>query len=223
MIIHPKLQTFTANPYGRDFVVGDVHGCVSALHRQLSALKFDYQHDRLFCTGDLVDRGPESAEALTLLDEPWFFSVIGNHEQLIYEGFCEQREEARELILQHGGEWILNYSEQDEWPDWFRKIESLPLGIELENHHGERVGVIHADYPLASWDTFEQLTTPLATRAIWAREPFRHRLPGRIYDIDWVIYGHNITDHEIRLGNRLYIDSGAFRGYPFIIKNIDDL
>ena len=70
MIIHPKLQTFTANPYGRDFVVGDVHGCVSALHRQLSALKFDYQHDRLFCTGDLVDRGRAPVFLVSALKDP---------------------------------------------------------------------------------------------------------------------------------------------------------
>jgi len=223
MIIHPRLQNFTANPYGRDFVIGDIHGCVSALHRQLATLNFDFKHDRLFCTGDLVDRGPESAEALALLDEAWFYSVIGNHEQLIYEGFCENNDEARQLILQHGAEWILQYDADEDWPGWFRKIESLPLGIQLENHMGERIGIVHADYPVASWNSFEQLTYALAARSIWAREPFKHRLAGKILDIDWVIYGHNITDHEIRLGNRIYIDAGAFRGYPFIIKNIDEL
>ena len=222
MNILPVRQSFARNQYGRDFVVGDIHGCVTALQQQLDSIGFDCQTDRLFCTGDLVDRGPEPAQALALLDEPWFFAVIGNHEQLIYEGFCEKSAEARELILQHGGEWILNYDEDEEWPGWFRKIESLPLAIELENKHGER-GVIHADYPLNDWQDFHQLDSEQARRAIWAREPFRNRQPGSIGGIDWIIYGHNITDHELRLGNRIYIDGGAFRGHPFIIKNIDEL
>jgi hypothetical protein len=50
-----------ANQVGRDFVVGDIHGCFSKLSAELERLRFDRDVDRLFSVGDLVDRGPESA------------------------------------------------------------------------------------------------------------------------------------------------------------------
>lgn len=222
MNILPRLLKLGVNPNGRDFVIGDLHGCVSAMHRQLATLNFDYARDRLICVGDLVDRGPEPAEAMALLHEPWFFSVIGNHEQLIYAAFKENHHEHRELILQHGGDWILR-KDRSLWDGWFRQIEQLPLGIELENHRGQRIGVIHADYPLASWNAFTSMTAHDAERAIWAREPFRHRTPGNVEGIDFIIYGHNVTDEELHIGNRFYIDAGAYRGCDFFIKNIDQL
>lgn len=77
MLIQPRLLRLGKNAKGRDFVVGDLHGCVPALHAQLQRMGFDKNHDRLICTGDLVDRGPQSPEALALLGEPWFFAEIG--------------------------------------------------------------------------------------------------------------------------------------------------
>ncbi|MGL9724118.1 metallophosphoesterase [Sodalis sp. (in: enterobacteria)] len=32
--------------------------------------------------GDLIDRGPQSEACLPLLENPWFRSVRGNHEQM---------------------------------------------------------------------------------------------------------------------------------------------
>ena len=49
---------------GRDFVVGDVHGCFRTLDRPLAEVRVDAGCDRLFGFGDLVARGPHSAEAL---------------------------------------------------------------------------------------------------------------------------------------------------------------
>ena len=55
-------STFVLNESGRDFVVGDVHGCFRTLEHALGALTFDPNLDRLFGVGDLVNRGPHSAE-----------------------------------------------------------------------------------------------------------------------------------------------------------------
>ena len=68
------------NTKGNDYVVGDIHGHAKKLLKQLDGIGFDATVDRLICVGDLIDRGPESIEALALLNEPWFFSVLGNHE-----------------------------------------------------------------------------------------------------------------------------------------------
>ena len=54
------MPRFAQNIAGRDFAVGDIHGCFTELQRGLDAIGFNPNTDRLFSVGDLVDRGPES-------------------------------------------------------------------------------------------------------------------------------------------------------------------
>ena len=37
----PRVRTIPANPHGRDFVVGDVHGCFRTLERAPAELRFE--------------------------------------------------------------------------------------------------------------------------------------------------------------------------------------
>ena len=61
----PRIEQVARNRMGRDFVVGDVHGCFRTLERCLRQVRFDRDRDRLFSVGDLVSRGPHSLEAST--------------------------------------------------------------------------------------------------------------------------------------------------------------
>ncbi len=64
---------------GRLIAIGDIHGC----HKEFSDLldKLDLgKHDRLVLLGDLVNRGPGSAEVLDLAREHATVSLLGNHE-----------------------------------------------------------------------------------------------------------------------------------------------
>ncbi len=65
------------------FFCGDIHGYYRKLMKQLKLAGFNRKLDALVCTGDLIDRGSENLECLSLLDEDWFFSVQGNHEKLM--------------------------------------------------------------------------------------------------------------------------------------------
>ena len=76
----PAMPRFAQNTVGRDFAVGDIHGCFTELQRGLEAIGFDPSTDRLFSVGDLVDRGPESHLALQWLHKPWFHAICGNHD-----------------------------------------------------------------------------------------------------------------------------------------------
>lgn len=95
---------FANNTLGHDYVVGDVHGDYERLTDLLSVIKFDVTVDRLFSVGDLIDRGPASAKCLELLNEPWFFSVLGNHEEMLINAAKDSVEDM-ELWEQNGGEW----------------------------------------------------------------------------------------------------------------------
>ena len=79
------LHHFDINELGRDFVVGDLHGCIDHFERLLDQIEFDAEKDRMFSVGDLVDRGPDSMACLRLLKEPWFHAVLGNHEDMMLD------------------------------------------------------------------------------------------------------------------------------------------
>ena len=90
-ITNPLIQKMPPNVDGRDYVIGDIHGCFDELIKLLKHIRFDKEKDRLFSTGDLIHRGPKSEECLKLLSdrnnkgERWFFPVLGNHEDIDFQ------------------------------------------------------------------------------------------------------------------------------------------
>jgi len=109
----PLIRYLPANDRGRDYVVGDLHGCRALLDRLLATVNFDPTVDRLFSVGDLVDRGPDSMGGLALLREPWFHAVRGNHEAMPLDftwGALNYGSPlpmgARHEFTRNGGEWI---------------------------------------------------------------------------------------------------------------------
>ncbi|QIL89988.1 hypothetical protein GNX18_09645 [Microbulbifer sp. SH-1] len=141
------------NSRGRDFVVGDVHGHKAQLQAQLDALEFNPGADRLFFVGDIVDRGPDSAGLVEMIDQRTYISILGNHEAMLIAGFEDPG--LVELHQANGGAWFyaLPRSRQRaiveqvrEWP-W-----ALDIGV------GEqRIGLVHADVPGSDWELVKKL------------------------------------------------------------------
>lgn len=68
-------------PLEQLFFVGDLQGRYSLLMDALDKAGFDKSRgDMLICAGDLVDGGKENELCLSLLQETWFKSVMGNHD-----------------------------------------------------------------------------------------------------------------------------------------------
>ncbi len=219
MTLQPNLLTLGINQQGRDFVVGDIHGEVPRLQAQLQTIGFNSQKDRLICVGDLIDRGPESVNALELLKQPWFFSVLGNHELLMLNAMKHKINSDRILWFSHGGEWIASTA-PDQWPAWFELIEQLPLAIEVTGSNNTRYGIVHADFPGDHWDEFKDFSEKDLKHCIWSRGSFKSRSNHTIEGIDILIHGHNVVEEELHMGNRWYIEQGAYLGNDFIIKQL---
>ena len=64
------------------YVIGDIQGCYDPFRRLLDKLAFDPSRDRLWVTGDVVNRGPASLAVLRTLYElrHCLSAVLGNHD-----------------------------------------------------------------------------------------------------------------------------------------------
>lgn len=62
------------------WLVGDVQGCAREFEKLLGEIRYDPNEDELWCLGDLVNRGPDSAAALRLWRDVGGKAVLGNHD-----------------------------------------------------------------------------------------------------------------------------------------------
>lgn len=206
------LQQFERNRRGRDFVVGDLHGCFHLLRQALVAVQFDRQHDRLFSVGDLIDRGPHSEQVLQWLAEPWFHACLGNHEEMALES---PRDPWMLLSwVANGGDWWLHLAPERQ-PSYLAAFVRLPLAMEIDTAHG-RVGVVHADVAAGySWPGFvaglRRAEAPVLEAALWGRERALDRHGAGVEGIARVVCGHTIMPgcrvHTV--ANVWHIDTGA--------------
>ena len=208
------IKRFAKNTAGRDFAVGDIHGCFTKLQQALDGIGFDPAVDRLFSVGDLVDCGPECQMALEWLAKPWFHPVRGNHDDYV----C--RYDTCELgnWLINGGSWFmgLNSDEQAEYAVQFRE---LPIAIELETDAG-LIGVVHADCPFPTWaQMVAELTDPESPKRLklvknscmWSRTRIEMVDMSGVDDLLALVVGHTPLRSPAVLGNVLHIDTVGWR------------
>lgn len=137
------------NATGRDLVVGDLHGHRSLLEKALASVNFDPRCDRVFSVGDLIDRGPESLATLSLIEQPWFHAVLGNHELMLLNFLhCYgSRLHSRKAYPSGAGEWIGEAISRHRRAveGLVERIAKLPLAIRVEGD--VPFNVTHGDLP----------------------------------------------------------------------------
>ena len=125
------------------FAIGDVQGCYDQLRRLLERLSFNPDEDRLWFTGDLVNRGPQSLETLRYISAlgERAVCVLGNHDlHLLALAAGADRHKPTDTL-----DAILTAPDRDDLLHWLRLRPLL--------HHDVTLGytLIHAGLP-PQWD-----------------------------------------------------------------------
>jgi serine/threonine protein phosphatase 1 len=230
MTIFNFMRGGEAKPRGakgyRAYVVGDIHGRLDLLERLLGEVERDRAARRprrtlLVFLGDLIDRGPKSAEVIERLRTYTVAGVrtvfiLGNHEEVllrILDGDAELITKWRwfggaECLRSYGvdAERIATLGDEGaleairsaipvEHVEFIKSfVDTCRFGDYLFVHAGIRPGVALE----------EQFQADLR----WIREPFLldetdHGLV--------VVHGHTISEEVEERPNRIGIDTGAYR------------
>ena len=177
----------------RVFVVGDVHGHLATFRALLHRLKLKPE-DRVICLGDMIDRGPASADLVALLrTHPQVLCIKGNHEQMAIQ--CVQPDgtfAAWQPWMQRGGKsTYASYIVQAEGDLWrakqqmledFMWLDTLPTQIVLDD-----LRLVHAGY-----DPRMPLDMQGEKELLWIRKPwFTHE--EAVDPTRTVFFGHTTT------------------------------
>jgi serine/threonine protein phosphatase 1 len=213
-----NVLSLSRNQRGRDFVVGDIHGCFSLLEATLEQLEFDRRCDRLFSVGDLIDRGPESQRALEFLEYPWFYAVRGNHEVMLIEALSGDQQFVLRW-LENGGNWCHDHI--DQLAAMSAAFDQLPWAIEVATADG-KTGIVHADVPKAtSWNEFTRALRRGDRKtqdiAVWSRKRFHGYDSSHVAGVSKIFCGHSICQdgHPFQVDNIIFIDTGAYLAHTY--------
>ena len=223
----PTMTRDPSLPSGhRLYAIGDIHGRDDLLADLLAKIEADSSERgaakrTIVFLGDLIDRGPASAAVVERLRtyEPADTRLVflaGNHEEVLLRILDGEKGLVPDWLRFGGAECIRSYGVD---PVWLRPMspghaievirsaiplshaaflrgfdDTLKAGDYLFVHAGIRPGI-----PLA-----EQSRTDLR----WIREPF---LTDRTEHGFVVVHGHTIREEVDECGNRIGIDTGAYR------------
>lgn len=168
---------------GRRLIIGDVHGHYRSLYRLLELADPDTD-DQVYCLGDLIDRGPDSAKVVALVRSQGYTSLMGNHEHLLSQVLAfPDLSELRLHWFQAGGQATLasfgSWEALEELRPW---LQQLPLYLDL----GE-IWLVHAGV-----DPALPLSRQDANEFCWIRDQFLARSQP-FFANKTILVGHTIT------------------------------
>jgi len=168
----------------RRIFIGDVHGHYSGLMR-LTAMIAPTATDTLYFVGDLIDRGPRSAQVVEFVRQNNYPCVLGNHEHLLLNAFPDDNPNlgAFQGWLNSGGQPTLtSYPSTEALLEHVEWLKTLPLYLDLGD-----ILLVHAGL-----NPQKSLAEQSQMDFCWIRDDF-HRHPVPFFKDKRVITGHTIT------------------------------
>jgi serine/threonine protein phosphatase 1 len=208
----------------RYYVIGDIHGRLDLYDAMIRAIEINETRCSpadtcVVLLGDLVDRGPDSAGVIART-KAWQETrqvrvLAGNHEEMFLHSFT--RPEALRHFLKHGGrETLLSYGFSAKQ---FRNLETEEIFALLPQYISQAERdyiaafeemIIAGDYAFvhAGIDPARPLDDQRRSDLLWIRERFLNHT-GPLPKV--IVHGHTIFDKVMDCGNRIGVDTGAFR------------
>jgi len=208
----------------RYYVIGDIHGRLDLYDALIDAIEADdakasKAETHMILLGDLVDRGPDSAGVIDRTRQ-WQMQrnvriLAGNHEEMFLGAF--EKPDVLRHFLKHGGrETILSYGlDEDEFitmtlDELFQAITKIVPKADLDYIAAFEECIPAGDYLFvhAGIDPSVPLDQQARKDMLWIRDRFLN-FDGPLEKV--VVHGHTIFDQVMDCGNRIGIDTGAFR------------
>ncbi|MBI1402673.1 MAG: serine/threonine protein phosphatase [Porphyrobacter sp.] len=218
----PKLPAVP--PGTRYYAIGDIHGRIDLYEAMIAGIEEDDRRagpadTRIVLLGDLVDRGPDSAGVLART-RAWQKQakvrvLAGNHEEMFLAAF--EKPEALRHFLKHGGrETVLSYGLSKKQfttlsiEEMFELLPALVPEAERAYIASFETMIRAGDYVFvhAGIDPDRPLNDQKRSDLLWIRERFLNH-EGPLEKV--VVHGHTIFNKVMDCGNRIGIDTGAFR------------
>jgi bis(5'-nucleosyl)-tetraphosphatase (symmetrical) len=123
------------------YAIGDVQGCFDELLKLLDLVNFDPTRDQIWLAGDLVNRGPKSAEVIRFaqkLGKDHVKVVLGNHDLHLLATAAGVNEHQHRMDTMDS---VLEADDCDELVTWLRHQSLF--------HHDTKLGfsMVHAGLP----------------------------------------------------------------------------
>jgi serine/threonine protein phosphatase 1 len=210
----------------RLYAIGDIHGRADLLEDLLRRIDKDDaargpSETTLIFLGDLIDRGPESAQVVERLmrmkaEHPRTRILLGNHEEVFLQALRTDSIGALRYSLRIGGDaTVMSYGLTDQeykrtsFEQLYDIVRERVPAAHLEFMESFEDMIVIGDYAFVHAGVRPE--KPLAQQKVgdlrWIRDEFLdHR--GTLEKV--VVHGHSIADQvEIR-PHRIGLDTGAF-------------
>ncbi|MEL7037186.1 MAG: metallophosphoesterase family protein [Cyanobacteria bacterium J06592_8] len=169
----------------RRLIIGDVHGHYDGMMQLLEQLNPGKQ-DQVYFLGDLIDRGPKSAQVVEFVKNSPYRCLMGNHEQLMLKALPEMGKDSsawQAWLFSGGQSTIYSYQEAGIVPrEHLAWMRSLPTFLDLGD-----IWLVHAGL-----DPYLPLSQQSEAEFCWIRREF-HNIPKPYFPHKLIIVGHTIT------------------------------
>lgn len=198
--------------------IGDIHGCLELLSRALETTE-----GQIVCVGDYIDRGPDSAGVLALLQSrPDITCLMGNHEEMLLAFLDDPLTHAPRWLTFGGANTLDSYGvSQKGTATQMRDALRAAMGSRTESWlralpsywQSGNVAVTHAgaapDLPMERQD--DKVLR-------WGHPQFGRRVRD---DGLWVVRGHVVVDAPKARQGVIEIDTGAYRTGQLTLAHIE--
>lgn len=209
----------------RIYAIGDVHGRLDLLDTLLAAIRADDEQrgpsqSRIIFLGDLIDRGPNSAQVVARAIEfstgPWDCQfLLGNHEEVFLKAMAGDLKALAFFNRIGGRETILSYGISEEeyrdcdYPELLALLTERVPASHLAFLSGFEDLIIIGDFAFvhAGVKPGQSLADQRTGDLRWIRHEFLDHNDGFEKVI---VHGHTITDEVEVRPHRIGLDTGAY-------------